>query len=243
MKALKIGIVEDELLTAKSIFIKLQKIGYEPLKPVRTYNDALKMIQSESPDLLLLDIILEGDADGIDLAETINREFGIPFIFLTANSDEATVNRAKKVKPYAYLVKPFNEHELFSSIEIAFNNFNELPKNNTEQKSKLIHRDFLFIKQDHVFHKVRLADILYVMSEHVYLNIFTEVKTYVLRSKMDDFLDNIGVTDLVRVHRSYTVNIEKVDTVHENFVKIGVHEIPLSKNYKVDFIKLINAVK
>jgi DNA-binding response OmpR family regulator len=72
--------------------------------------------------MLLLDINLNDTKDGIDLAEKINELFQLPFIFLTANSDSATIERAKKVKPNAYLVKPFNKDELYAAIEIVFNN-------------------------------------------------------------------------------------------------------------------------
>lgn len=245
MKPLKIGIVEDELLTAKSISITLKKIGYEPIKAVRTYDAAIKMIQSESPDLLLLDIILDGEKDGIDLGLTINKEFDLPFIFLTANSDEATINRAKAAKPLAYLVKPFNQHEIFSTIEIAFNNFNEQKRTSKAlpEKPKMGAKDYFFIKQDGVFHKVRLADILYVMSEHIYLNIYTIGKTYLLRTKLEDFLTEYAGDDFVRVHRSYAVNLQHLNTVHDNFLKVSNLEIPLGKGYKQDLILSINALK
>ncbi|HXH19309.1 MAG TPA: response regulator, partial [Chitinophagales bacterium] len=128
MKHLNIGIVEDDLLIAESLVMALKQIGYHPILPVRSYHDALKMIEAESPELLILDITLEGKQDGIELGTKVNKDYGIPFIFLTAYSDVATIERAKKANPYAYLVKPFNENDLFSSIEIAFNNYNRAIK-------------------------------------------------------------------------------------------------------------------
>ena len=146
MKHLKIGIVEDDLIIAASIEMTLAQIGYQPVSPVRNYADALKMIASENPDLLLLDITLEGKQDGIELALKVNEVFGIPFIFLTSYSDPATVNRAKQANPYAYLVKPFNESDLFSAIEIAFNNYNREIKS-ARQPAKYL-KDAIFIKEE-----------------------------------------------------------------------------------------------
>src|ERR1700733_4741535 len=124
--ALKIGIVEDEMLIAERIKTILDSLGYEVAGPCGTYTDALQMLGNEKPDLVLLDIRLSGAKDGIDVATEIREKFDIPFIFLTANSDAATLERAKKVNPPAYLVKPFTKDDLFTSIEIAFHNY--LPK-------------------------------------------------------------------------------------------------------------------
>src|SRR5690348_12950127 len=104
---IKIGIVEDELIIAEKIKLLLEGMGYLICEPVSSYDEALAMIEKEKPDMLLLDINLNDKKDGIDLAEQVNRQHRIPFIFLTANSDRATIERAKKVNPNAYLVKPF----------------------------------------------------------------------------------------------------------------------------------------
>jgi DNA-binding response OmpR family regulator len=116
---IKIGIVEDELLIAEKVKIILTDIGYKVCEPVSNYDAALEMIKAEKPDFLLLDVNLGKEKDGIDIARVINEQFFLPFIFLTANSDKLTIDRAKEVRPYAYLVKPFTKEELFAAIEIA----------------------------------------------------------------------------------------------------------------------------
>ena len=244
MTPLKIGIVEDELLVARSISALLKQIGYSPLKPVRNYNDAIKMLRSESPDFLLIGKILESEPDGIELAATVNKEFGIPFIFLTANSDTATVNRAKLVKPYAYLVKPFYEKELFSSIEIAFENYNQLKKSTdtvNDSSSKITNS--LFIKEGNVFHKVDMADILYIESDHVYLNVYTSQKHYIIRTKLEDFIAEYASQNFVRVHRSYAINMNHLQSIHDLSVRVGEKEIPVYKNYKQQLLAMINSLK
>src|SRR5215831_19490115 len=125
MSILKIGIVEDELVIARTIITTLDELGYTHCGPAINYTEAIEMLEQNKPDLLLLDIQLSGKKDGIDVAEKLNALHRIPFIFLTANSDGETIDRAKKVKPHAYIVKPFTKEELFAAIEIAFSNFSE----------------------------------------------------------------------------------------------------------------------
>lgn len=235
MAPLKIGIIEDDLLIAESIFITLQQLGYSPLRPVRTYTDALNMIRTNSPDLLLLDIIIDSAQDGIELAATVNREFGIPFIFLTANSDASTVNRAKEVSPFAYLVKPFTENDLYSSIEIAVSNFNNQKKVHPETPSKL--NDTLFVKEGEVYRKIAADDILYIESDNVYLHIHTATKSYLVREKLDDFITKLSSKDFVRVHRSYAINFNQLDAIHDLTVIVKGKEIPVSRNYRSELLQ------
>ena len=244
MRHLKIGVVEDDFLIAESILVTLEQIGYRPTPPARNYADALKMIESESPDLLLIDVMIEGEQDGIDLALHVNQNYGIPFIFLTALSDQNTVNRAKKANPSAYLVKPFNENDLFSSIEIAFNNYNQQKKSHQTPASPLSGNlnDVVFIKQANLFHKIEINDIQYVESENVYLNIYTSANNFVVRSKLDDFIDQLPSGDFLRVHRSYAVNLKHIETLNSLTIKVAGKEIPIHKTYRQEILQRIKSL-
>lgn len=240
MKHLKIGIVEDDLIIAASIEMTLAQIGYQPVAPVRNYADALKMIASENPDLLLLDITLEGKQNGIELALKVNEDFGIPFIFLTSYSDPATVNRAKQANPYAYLVKPFNESDLFSAIEIAFNNFNR--ENKSARQSVKYLKDAIFIKEGELFHKVEMKDILYVQSDNVYLNIYTAKNHHIVRIKLDDFIEDYTAGDFLRVHRSYAVNLNHLEAINNLTLIVGGSEVPLQKEYRQQLLQKVKSL-
>lgn len=242
MKHLKIGIVEDDLIIAASIEMTLAQIGYQPVTPVRNYADALAMIANENPDLLLLDITLEGKQDGIELAQKVNEQFGIPFIFLTSYSDPATVNRAKKANPYAYLVKPFNESDLFSAIEIAFNNYNHGLKPARTDLPAAQMKDAIFIKEGDIFYKVKLSDILYVESDNVYLNVYTHQKHYIARIKLDDFLNDYSGADFFRVHRSYAVNLNHLEAINSLTVNVSGKEIPLQKIHRQELLERVKSI-
>ena len=125
MNTLTIGVVEDEMIIADNLCNTLKKIGYQHTQPVSSYATAIEMLEKEKPDLVLLDIQIKGAKDGIEVAHYIREHYDIPFIFLTANSDPATVERAKQTHPNAYLSKPFTKDDLFTAIEICMHNFSD----------------------------------------------------------------------------------------------------------------------
>ncbi|MCD2258837.1 response regulator [Psychroserpens luteolus] len=123
-KKAKIIIVEDDKRIAQDISNRLGNSNYQILGIAGTAQNALELIsQHPDVDILLLDIVLEGELDGIQLAGIINETYNIPFIFLTAYSDSSIVEKASKTKPYAYILKPFNERQVSIAIELALNNF------------------------------------------------------------------------------------------------------------------------
>jgi DNA-binding NarL/FixJ family response regulator len=135
MKKIKVGIVEDEMIIAETISLALKKLGYLPTNPAYSYESAIIMLEEEEPEIVLLDINLNDDLDGVDLAHYINTNYLLPIIFLTANSDRNTIERSKQTRPNAFLVKPFSNEDLFSSIEIAL--FNHEMSTEDTKKTKI----------------------------------------------------------------------------------------------------------
>jgi DNA-binding NarL/FixJ family response regulator len=123
MPRLTVLIVEDEPLVAEDIAGHLESIGFIVDGITHSGEEALAHLENSRPDAVLLDITLEGQMDGVDVAHHINKHFGIPFIFLTSHADKTTVERVKETKPGAYLVKPFDENDLFTSLEMAVSNY------------------------------------------------------------------------------------------------------------------------
>lgn len=115
----RILVVEDESIVAKDIQNTLIRLGYDVPATASNATSALEKIEQYEPDLVFLDIKLKGDVDGIQIAEHIKNTRNIPVIFLTSFVDKATLDRAKVTEPYGYLVKPFNENDLNSTIEMA----------------------------------------------------------------------------------------------------------------------------
>ncbi|OWY69425.1 hybrid sensor histidine kinase/response regulator [cyanobacterium TDX16] len=119
----KILVVEDEGIVAKDIENRLQKFGYHVCKTVATGEEAIAQVSELKPDLVLVDIRLQGDMDGIAVAQVLHHNFELPVVYLTANSDEYIVNRALATQPFGYIIKPFREQELKTTIEIALNKY------------------------------------------------------------------------------------------------------------------------
>lgn len=115
----KILVVEDEGIVAKDIANSLKKLDYDVIGTASSGEKAIEIVRENQPDLILMDIMLKGQMTGIDTAEVMRSEFQIPVIYLTANADENTLEKAKITEPYGYILKPFKEIDLHTSIEMA----------------------------------------------------------------------------------------------------------------------------
>lgn len=115
----KILVVEDERIVARDIEKRLKKLGYVVVASVASSEEAIQKTAEMNPDLVLMDIQIRGEKDGIETAENIRTDFDIPVIYLTAYADEDTLQRAKVTEPFGYIIKPFDERDLYVAIEVA----------------------------------------------------------------------------------------------------------------------------
>ncbi len=233
MATFKIGVVEDEVIIADSLCATLRQLGYDTAEPAGNFQEAVEMITAEKPDLLIIDINLNAEKDGIELAQTVRTRFNLPFIFLTANADPGTVERAKVARPPAYLVKPFQKEELFASIEICLHNYTQ------QETDNYVMNDSIFIKDGNYFHKIRFSDILYLESDHVYVEVHTKEKKMLVRASLQQYSLNFDPKLFFRVHRSYIVNLDHVETINSEHVIIAGKSIPISKNYREELFSRV----
>src|SRR3954467_14675812 len=194
MEKLNIFIVEDESIVAKDIQNSLTKLGYNVIGFANNGNDAIERITELIPDLVLMDIMIKGNLTGIDVSEKIKEKMNIPVIFLTAYADEATLSRAKITEPYGYILKPFKEIDLHSTIEMAIykhqkdtallkeRDFLYSLVENKDEKGN----DILFVKSNSRLVKLYLKDIYYVEALKDYVIINTEHAKYTVHSTMKE---------------------------------------------------------
>lgn len=123
MSEIRVLIVEDEPLIAIDIEATLNNIDFSVSGMVHTYDDAIAELKNNTPDIVLLDVNLEDEKDGIDIGTHIHEKYQLPFVYLTSYADKATLDRAKKTRPAGYIVKPFEEKDLLAGLEIALYNF------------------------------------------------------------------------------------------------------------------------
>ncbi len=119
MNAIKILVVEDEVIVAHDLANRLKKMGYQVTATVASGEEAIEKASENKPDLVLMDIVLKGDMDGITAAKKIQTKINVPIVFLTAYADKTTLERAKITNPFGYIVKPFQQQDLQVAIEIA----------------------------------------------------------------------------------------------------------------------------
>ncbi|MCF0049081.1 response regulator [Dyadobacter chenwenxiniae] len=241
MSVLKIGVVEDELVIARTILHTLDELGYSHCGPAINYTEAIELIENDMPDLLLLDIQLAGRKDGLDVAEKLNESYKLPFIFLTANSDIETIDRAKRVKPHAYIVKPFTKEELYAAIEIAFNNFSGSKMGAGPAKMPSVPiRNFMFVKDGYVFRKIFFDELLYLESEANYVLLhLTSQKKIMVRSTITDFIEQLDPAAFVRVHRRFSVNVNLIDDIFPNEISVHGIKIPIGKSYRDELLSTL----
>lgn len=126
MIEIKVLIVEDDPLIAIDIEQILNNLNFRVSGTAYSAEAALESLKTNTPDIVLLDVNLESDKDGINVAEIINEQYQLPFIYLTAHADKTTLERAKRTKPAGYIIKPFDERDLLAGIEIALYNYSQL---------------------------------------------------------------------------------------------------------------------
>ena len=151
MLKVNVLVVEDESIVSKDIQNTLTKLGYQVIGAASTGEKALSIVQSESPDIVLMDIMLKGDLNGIEVAKIIKAKHNIPVVFLTAYADEATLNKAKLAEPYGYIIKPFKEQDLQATIEMGLYKFEKDQEiaTSTNNPVKVEFNDgFIFVKSN-----------------------------------------------------------------------------------------------
>lgn len=244
-KSIRILIVEDEFVTLDLLRDYLEESGYEVSGDAMSADEAIAILEKGETDFAMLDINIRGKKDGLWIAEQINQKYKIPFIFLTALSDSATVKVAARTRPYGYLVKPFTQADIFTTIEIALNNYNEnrtrtrLSESElgTKKASEIQINDAIFIKDELLFKKIFIKDIQYIQAFKNYLELHFADNRQIIRSTLTDFQKVLPQDHFMQTHRSYLVNVNFLEKIGGDFVVIGKTEIPISRGFKESVLK------
>ena len=238
---IKIYVVEDEAITAATIKSYLHQVGYEVCGMADEATIAWKEIQSVKVDLAILDINLIGEKDGIWLAQKIHELGTIPFIFLTAYGDRKTVESALTFKPDGYLIKPFEEMDLYTAIKIALEAFSNRATRPSAETDNVMVNDSLFIKDEHILVKLTIDDIQFVKSDGNYLELHLTSKKHLIRSKLTDFAERLP-GNFIQVHQRYLVNLSKVEMIGNGYLTVAGKEVPISKSFKDNLFGSIKTI-
>lgn len=251
MNNVNVLVVEDESIVSKDIQHSLKKLGYHVVGAAASGDKAIELVKTEGPDIVLMDIMLKGDMNGIEVAEIVKNEYNIPVIFLTAYADESTLSKAKVTEPYGYIIKPFKEIDLHTSIEMALYKHKKARELEQERDylysladNKEVQDGFIFVKSSSKLVKLNTSDIYYIEALKDYVVINTLDTRYTIHSTMKEIESKMGVKEFIRVHRSFIVRIDKIASIDfpnlilENDKKI----VPIGGSYREELNKRIRLV-
>lgn len=239
---LKLVVVEDEFSILLDITRRLETMEYDVVGSAMSYEEALAAILEHKPDLLLLDINLNAEKSGIDIARKVHENFPLPVVFLTASSDKLTFEEALKTKPMGFIVKPFKDEDLRNNIEMAFMRFNEGKKETTRQDISL--NEPYFLKYNKLFENIDLSSIVYLESMDNYTKIHSSTKTYTINTPLKNLHSQLPDELFVRIHKSYVISNVNVKAIDGNFLTMKNGDVlPIGKTFKADFLKSLNIIE
>jgi DNA-binding LytR/AlgR family response regulator len=241
MAAKNIVVVEDESIVSKDIQQSLKKLGYNVVGAAATGEKAIELIDEFVPDLVLMDIMLKGQMSGIDAAGIIKERHSIPVIYLTAYADENTLSKAKVTEPYGYIIKPFKEVDIHTSIEMAL--YKHKKNQEVEKERDLLFSivdgqgsasDIIFVKSKSRQVKLNMSEIYFVeaLKDYVVINLLGS--RYTIHSTMKDIERKLSGGDFIRVHRSFIVRLDKIAAIEQSNLVLENEKrtIPIGGSYK-----------
>lgn len=249
----RILIVEDEFMISEDMSMRLSDFGYTVSGVASSGAEAMAILEQKQTDLALVDINIEGDMNGLELAAVIHEKYQIPFIFLTSLASSSVVEKAKATQPSAYLLKPFNDRQVQVAIEMALVNFSNqvVPSiKNTQNEEGVrrieevltINKEF-FVRKENTFIKMHVDDIEYLTAEGSYTAIHT-LNSKHLHCQVLKYFDSILPHDkFVRVHRSHIVNVNSIKKIDGNMLVLSDGRLlPVGKNYKEALFKQLHFI-
>ena len=241
MDKVKILVVEDEVITAHAISSMIEKMGYECVGTAIRAKKGLDLARALKPDLALLDITLKGEETGIWLAGELKKELNIPYIFLTSLGDKKTIEEATATMPYGYLLKPMEAQNLYAAIETALARFSAEQgtsgvASSEDESPALAIKDSLFIKDEYQYVKIVLSDIDYIKSDGNYIEIHGKGTKRVLKETLKNMEAKLPASDFFQAHRSYLINVHKIESITGNSVVLGDTEVPIVKQKRDELL-------
>lgn len=237
----KILIVEDETLIAASISVELDELGYEVAGVCTRGRQAIAFCEETPPDIVLLDIQLKGDMDGIAVGHHIKDHHQLPVVYLTANTDQATFDRAKDTLPYAFISKPHKKVDLQRALELVVSRLaveehaKEQDAPDLPEPNSYFLTDRIFVRHKDKIVKVDIDDIRLVKADGSYCLVYTSDNEYILTFPMKSLEDYLPAQKFIRTHRSFLINLNKIEAITDNqeVLQLGNNlQAPISRRYK-----------
>ncbi len=237
---MKVLIVEDESNYADTLEMFIDELGYEIAGVAANGKKALDLFEQEKPDLVLMDIHLEGELSGIDLARIFQGKKVTPIIYITSFDDPETFAKAKQTGPYGYLIKPFEPDTLQRSIELAVQHaFAEGEQVFENSEEVVLAAACFFVKDRNRLIKIRTEEILWVEVDDKYCMLHTKDRKFTLRQSLKELAQKLVPAAFVQSHRSYIVNATEIEDIDLSLfiVRINGAEVPLGRAHKDELMR------
>lgn len=244
MPASKILIIEDDWIIAKELQLNLQDLGLDVVGLFDNAEDGISSINQLQPNLIILDIALAGRMNGIEAGTEIKKKYpSIPFLFLTAQADISTIEKAKLADPAGYLVKPIGTETLYSTIEISLYQAQKRKEDKTpDLKEQLTIHDSLFVKTKGRLEKISLNEVLWIEASDIYALLCTTKTKHLLNSSLKAVEEKFPAEKFIRVHRSFIVQLDKIEAIEDDEILIAQQRIPIGKTYRDKIMQKINTL-
>lgn len=223
MRSIKVLIVEDELLIAETIKLYLNERGHTVEGIAISYQEAIQLLKETNPDVILLDVRLYGEKSGIDVANHL-RELGknIPYIIVSSQYHSKIIEEAMYAGASGYITKPISKETLWSTIELAV----------LRVENKVAEEAYIDFKDGYDIRRIKLDDIIYIKSDHVYVEMICTTGKYTGRYTLNELLTKINQPHFIRCHRSYIVNTKKIEKYSASKIWTNDEVIPVSEKYR-----------
>ena len=240
MTNFSIAVVSKEPIISAALDNTLANLGYRITGQYSSGNEALNKLSRAIPDLVLLDVQLGGNLDGIETGNALRRFSTVPVIFLTGGTDSAAYDRARGVRPSAFLTKPFRDQDLVYAIDLALAGTGRAPQEEPvfpDGESAVLLHDRLFLKVKDRLSRIMLHDVLWVEADDYYCKVVTDEREYLVTKTLKKFSALLPPdTPFVRCHRSYLVNLQRITEIGDAYVVVGSRKVPVSRSKRAEVL-------
>jgi DNA-binding LytR/AlgR family response regulator len=252
-------IVEADSSLVPGLLAGLRQAGYAITGVARNAEEAGRLFANGQVDVIVADIHLPGDKDGIETMLELMKIKRIPIIYLTMSADAAIIEKAKQSFPAAIIIKPYDITNISVAIALAVHNYTgddsqepasqaNVPASDAarEKRDDIVDKETIlrqgnsiFIKRNFQFIKIGLSEILYIEADGNYVHIVIRDKKFTVRLSLIQVIRKINYSKLVRVNRSAVINVNAIQSFNKEQVVIAQYEISIGKNYKDGFFNLL----
>lgn len=231
-------IIEDNLSFAIELEMSLSKWGFDKVKNINNSEDALEYILTKMPDLILMDINIKGNLNGVEVAQKV-AGLDIPIIYMTGQREEKFYENAKFTNAVSYLVKPFDELTLRGAIEFA------LPKKEIVEFEKPQEMaDYFFIRKRNALIRIDISDIDFINAEANYCDIVCGDLKNTVKISLKRLIPQLNDPDLFQIHKAYVVRLKSIDEIilAQSEVRINQQRIPIGRTYRKELLDRMKVI-